>query len=157
MVGPEHYPDVRRALVGTELRPFHLVIAGSLEYLVDEVLASFAYKRRPKKKSRLELAMQMETTPGPEVLDEQQAPPAAKDSVTHASSSGLDDVAAERLSSSYVLLCEERTFLCEVPLLRDAHTVCQSTTEVLAAQSEAHYSSRRGVNPRRCTPGDSAV
>jgi len=42
----------------------------------------------------------------------------------------------------------ERTFLCYAPLPRNAASVVQSTTEVVA-QSDVHYSHTRGSNPRR--------
>jgi hypothetical protein len=42
----------------------------------------------------------------------------------------------------------ERTFLCYAPLPRNAESVVQSTTEVVA-ESNAHYSYSRGGNPRR--------
>merc|ERR1712008_121791 len=38
-VKPQHYHDVRRALVSFELHPFHIIVAESLEYLIEETLA----------------------------------------------------------------------------------------------------------------------
>jgi len=49
------------------------------------------------------------------------------------------------------LIVAKRTFLCEALPLRSAISVAQSTTEVLVqgGQSESHYGSSRGLNPRR--------
>mmetsp|Transcript_23483 Transcript_23483/g.59790 ORF Transcript_23483/g.59790 Transcript_23483/m.59790 type:complete len:206 (+) Transcript_23483:13-630(+) len=49
-VHPEQYPDVQRALCGFELRPFNVVISKPFEYLLDEVLAGFSYRNRPREK-----------------------------------------------------------------------------------------------------------
>merc|ERR1712087_595572 len=43
----------------------------------------------------------------------------------------------------------KRTFLCEAPLLCEASKRTQSSTEVTTEVSVAHYSSARGINPRR--------
>ena len=47
-VKPSQYETVRRALVGTELRHFHIVISESFEYLLQETLLTFPRRQRAK-------------------------------------------------------------------------------------------------------------
>merc|ERR1712079_426091 len=102
----DQYSDVSDALMTLNLHPFHLIITESLEYLVDEILAGFPCRRRPREKSgaRLELG-QTPTT-------QQQA--------------SLEQVTAEE-----ALISVKRTFICVSPKYRNPDTVVQSTTEAL--------------------------
>jgi len=137
LVGPQQYAIARRELVGLELHSFHMVIAEDLEYLLAEVLASLPFQRRPKIKQG-ERGRRPLRSAGSSV-DEPVAegsPSCAEDDILWA-------------------LRVERTFLCCVPMPRDAWTVVQSTTEAVA-QSEAHYGHSRGTNPRRTTRAGAA-
>merc|ERR1712217_338974 len=50
VVTPEQYADARHALKDIELHPFHLIVAEQFDYLIEEVLGDFPYKRRPRVK-----------------------------------------------------------------------------------------------------------
>lgn len=130
-VNPEQLPEVLRQLANHELHPFHLVVAQSKEYLIDEVLASMPCRKRPKEKRGKRLSLSNDV--GEEFHYDAYLP---KDG---------DRVPCE-------MLIESRTFLCLAPQLREANTVNQSTTEACTddlRSTESVYNHRRGTNPRR--------
>merc|ERR1719482_1911148 len=53
VVTPQQYHDVRCALKGQELHPFHLIVAEQFEYLIEEILTDKfpSFKNRPRVKS----------------------------------------------------------------------------------------------------------
>mmetsp|Transcript_81232 Transcript_81232/g.196923 ORF Transcript_81232/g.196923 Transcript_81232/m.196923 type:complete len:504 (-) Transcript_81232:69-1580(-) len=128
-VRPAVYRATLRAFSSHELHPFHVIIAEDLEYLVDEVLASFPRKHRPRSRDRhehhFEAGSRLEDDDG---ADEEYVP--------YPEEEFDEDVAA--LVSTELCIC--RTFLHLAPHLRASHTVTQSTTEAVASH---------GVNPRR--------
>jgi len=48
IVTPQQYHDARHALVGFDLQPFNLVVAEQFDYIIEEMLAGFTSKRRPR-------------------------------------------------------------------------------------------------------------
>lgn len=142
VVTPEQYPDARHALKGLELHPYHLVVAEQFDYVIEEILADFPYKRRPRVKNgaagRQELAtgQQME-------LDEGD--------IAEEGSSLAGKAKSPESSAQYPEFIVARTFLCDAPVLKSASGVCQSTTEVQVDEQESisHYGYHRGFNPRR--------
>jgi len=127
-VKPEQFQAAKKALCGTELHPFHVIIAERFEYLLDEMLEKFAYKKRPREKRQCR--QQLECNP----------------ECTEGAASSNEE--AEQTGDCGDLV-HSRTFLCAVPVLRSAQSVVQSTTEVFDATSPTHYSAHRGKNPRR--------
>merc|ERR1719247_3004198 len=149
VVTPEQYNDVRQALQGVELHPFHLIVAEQFDYLIEEVLADFPYKRRPRVK---------DGTAGRQELHVLSATPQRQFDVDDLSDEDTscvllaDETRTAETSAHYPDFIEARTFLCEVPVLKSAASVsCQSTTEVHVnvTQSSSHYGYYRGTNPRR--------
>jgi len=47
-VKPEQAKDVEFALKNKDLHPYHIFVGESMEYLVDEILANFSFRTRPK-------------------------------------------------------------------------------------------------------------
>jgi len=114
------YDATRRALIGKELHYFHIIIAESFEYLLDEALQKFPRRQRAKIKQQYREAIMIE-------------PPMAE----------MPDLSCEPLR-----MIVARSFLCPAPLRMAASQVNQSTTEAVG-DSPFHYSHSRGVNPRR--------
>jgi len=50
-VSPADFLTTVSKLEGTELRPYHVVVGESLEYLINEILARMPFKKRPRVKS----------------------------------------------------------------------------------------------------------
>lgn len=150
VVKPEQYLDVRNALSGIELHPFHIVITETLEYLLDEILMQFPFKRRPRLKPGdrgrhvLNLVASSEVPPQSSGLS--SANTDYQDSFANDSNHEIVDVLNPSFFEEFI---NSRTFLCEAPLLRGASSVVQSTTEVVACESVTHYGQFRGTNPRR--------
>ncbi|CAK0891182.1 unnamed protein product [Prorocentrum cordatum] len=149
VVTPEQYAEVKHALKDTELHPFHLIVAEQFEYLIEEILADFPCKRRPRVKGsnagRQELCS-LPKSPRMEP-DEEDTAEAGSSCKEQAEASGQSETGVCRQA-----FIEMRTFLCEAPVLKsDASVSCQSTTEVhVDGQfSHSHYGYRRGLNPRR--------
>jgi len=138
-VKPEHYNDVRHALVNFALHPFHIIVAESLEYLIEEALAMLPYKQRPRVKLGKHGRQEVHIT-----SPEERIPVFASvvDQRSSDSVRSLDE-------GPFGIIDVQRTFLAFVPLSRDAQTLAQSTTEVVDEQPGAHYASKRGCNPRR--------
>jgi len=142
-VYPKQFEDVSRAIAGgPRLHPFNIIIAESLEYLLEEVLAEMPCRQRPREKghSRRELVYSMVSGNGLE-------------------GSGLsaDELVAQSVDWMHFGFTDhgfsiERTFLCTAPDLKNPHSVAQSTTEVIIPgieESAGHYGHPRGRNPRR--------
>eukprot|EP00928_Gymnodinium_smaydae_P084565 TRINITY_DN67827_c0_g1_i1.p1 TRINITY_DN67827_c0_g1~~TRINITY_DN67827_c0_g1_i1.p1 ORF type:complete len:585 (-),score=42.15 TRINITY_DN67827_c0_g1_i1:286-2040(-) len=129
-VKPDQFEVTRRALVGWELHPFHVVIAESLEYLLDEVLSKFAYRSRPREKRQCREQINYESACFPP-------------------SGSSDEGNSQQSEYENTELVIERTFISSVPVLKDSKSVVQSTTEAVEDTSAFHYSSFRGRNPRR--------
>ena len=92
------------ALVGHELRSYHVVVSEEFEYLVEENLSGIRNRRRPgvKKDGRTQLII----------------------------ASGDDTLEVDTLDDLFeVTMATRRTFLRIVPLLHDTASVNQSTTE----------------------------
>lgn len=110
------------------LHNYHVIVTESLEYLIDEVLASFCFQERPKRK-------------------------AGERGRTMLSYSSVEERVAEddfeEACNQFPVLVEERTFLSLTRVSRDAHSVAQSTTEAVNSESHGYYSYCRGPNPRR--------
>jgi hypothetical protein len=121
----------------TRLRPYHVVVAASLQHLVDESLSGIPCRQGARIKKRVTLGAAQS---GKRVKAHEEQSGGRKE----ADSDGEDATIGE--SSQTVLempmiVCEQRTFICclpRFPYLRDATSVPQSTTE-------AHG----GLNPRR--------
>merc|ERR1712217_443716 len=124
-VKPEQYQDVRRSLEMHQLHPFHIVISESLEYLLDEILTSISFKKRPRVKDGAR---------GRSKVGIVETPPAGVIGVEHACNN--IDAQAELLAE--LGLHVRRTFLNIVPILSNARSVVQSSTEAHGA-----------LNPRR--------
>jgi len=118
-VHPDQYTDARHILINHELHAYHVVVSASIEGLVMDVLGQIPCRKRPKLKPHAAGRIKVGRVPS----DEQRP--------------------------ELGIWCETRTFLCSSRLRRIAHTVAQSSTEVVAEHSETHYSSYRGLNPRR--------
>lgn len=149
LIRPDQFHTVVEELKNVKLHPFHVVITGSLEYLLCEVLQKLPCRRRPREKpySRLELNV---------------ASSAAASTTSDRIGSG--DIARDRKDlgeeETEVIWNVQRTFICLAPQYKDSHTVVQSTTEIVrsvssGSQSAAHlqptgyYQHYRGINPRR--------
>mmetsp|Transcript_88305 Transcript_88305/g.175521 ORF Transcript_88305/g.175521 Transcript_88305/m.175521 type:complete len:515 (-) Transcript_88305:336-1880(-) len=133
-VPPTQYTITCKALVGMELHPFHVVVSQSFEYLIEEILYTIPFRRRPKVK------------PEPHGRKELQGI-----EVDMENSGGKDmyDATLDERDDKPCIFVEARSFLNVLPLLKDARSVAQSTTEAVTEQSTRHYSSFRGYNPRR--------
>lgn len=158
IVPPEQYQQARHSLNGFELQPFNLVVAERFDYLIEEILSSFTSKRRPRIKpgpsGRQELACRMKMHSEEAEADHEQVEHIWEED--DEDKDGQDTRSGKALESqvhflSQHLIVTNRTFLCEALPLRSATSVAQSSTEVLvqAGQSESHYGSSRGLNPRR--------
>jgi hypothetical protein len=125
-VHPSQYRDVMKALNGRSLRPSHVVVSSSFEYLVEESLSEIGKGAWAKTRSSLVLQRCIVSETGATV------------------GSSHERRTLERLGKDQelcaVALEIKRTFLCMAPALRRAASVAQSTTE-------AH--SGCGLNPRR--------
>lgn len=137
-----------------ELHKFHVVITESLEYLLDEVLLKFSYSRRPRIKSgdRGRMDLGMASVRESEVRGSQEGAAADDDQISRDAAAAAEAEADADAEAAFMDgFIVTRTFLCEAPLLLDARTVAQSSTEVVVAQSESlyYYGSCRGLNPRR--------
>eukprot|EP00747_Dinoflagellata_sp_TGD_P162218 gnl/TRDRNA2_/TRDRNA2_179575_c0_seq1.p1 gnl/TRDRNA2_/TRDRNA2_179575_c0~~gnl/TRDRNA2_/TRDRNA2_179575_c0_seq1.p1 ORF type:complete len:495 (+),score=90.08 gnl/TRDRNA2_/TRDRNA2_179575_c0_seq1:51-1535(+) len=153
-VKPEQYVDTRCALVGFELHPFHIIISESFEYLLEEVLSTIPYKRRPRIKAqpgrlgRVNIQIGQPSSSSQDVMPDGDGRPVQDMERLRDEDENEDEEGRPAVILDMVIL-DKRTFLGIYPALRDANSVVQSTTEAVAEQSEAHYSSSRGVNPRR--------
>jgi len=129
-VPPEHFSQVCEQLRSHELRPFNIVISTRFEGDMENALASFSYKKRPreKRKDRREIHV---------------APPSVSEPVNDS-----DYEPGETCSDRLVYLCEARTFICSCSFRKSASAVAQSTTEAIT-ESAFHYAYSRGTNPRR--------
>lgn len=123
-VRPEHGQDVRRALDGMELCPFHVIISTRFESDLEDALASLPYRKRPREKAKDRREVALREMEGQEVQEPE------------------DMIDCE-------LTCK-RTFLCFVPTLKEPGAVAQSTTEAVSTSPGSYYNYDRGVNPRRC-------
>lgn len=119
-------------------------MAESLEYLIEETLAKLPYKQRPRVKlgehgrQEVHITSPEERTPGfASVVDQTSS-----------------DLVRPLDEGTLGMIDVQRTFLTVVPLLRDAQTVVQSTTEVVDEGSGTHYAGKRGCNPRRKAKSD---
>lgn len=128
-VKPDQYRLVQEALCGIELHPYHVIISDEFEFLLDELLAQFPYKARPREKPASRQSFEFQ----------------GDRDCSHSS----DRLGEDCWNDAQAQQAVSRTFLCYVPMLRDSQSVVQSTTEVIAETSSAHYSHPRGVNPRR--------
>jgi hypothetical protein len=149
VVTPEQYTDARHALKGVELHPFHLIVAEQFDYLIEEVLADFSYRRRPRVKDGTAGRQELCALPRSAQMEFYE-----DDIAEEGTSRGLlaDKAICLEPSARYPDFIEARTFLCEAPVLKsDGSVSCQSTTEVKvdAQQSSSHYGYHRGTNPRR--------
>lgn len=123
-VNPEQLPDVLVRLETAALHPFHVIITDSKTYLVVEVLANMPRRQRPREKRSKRSAL--------------VSPPLDAEVAEQSERSSSSNSDAE-VSSDSVAVHLNRTFLCVAPLLLDACTINQSTTEACS----------RGMNPRR--------
>ena len=158
VVTPEQYTTVRHALKDFELHPFHLIVAEQYDYLIEEILADFPCKRRPRVKAgaagRQELCV---FTPSPKVkLDEETSDQGSSGDEMKAPGKRLQKDAEQARSlkpnAQYPGFIVSRTFLCEAPIMKSAASAsCQCTTEVQVDphQSQRHYGHHRGFNARR--------
>jgi len=126
----EQVEAVRHALQGMTLHNYHVVVTEGLEYLIDEVLATFCFQERPKRKTGDRGRSMLSYSSAEESVAEEH--------------DSEDDA-----ENHFVLLVEERTFLSLTHVSRDARSVVQSTTEALNPESHGYYSHFRGSNPRR--------
>jgi len=140
---PEQYPSVKKALEKMETHPFHVAVSESCEYLLDMILFSIPYNKRPREKTRDCLA-----DSGEEQSEAELAGSSEECARREASSEG---------QRNYVLRTE-RTFLSYAPVPRDRTQGCQSTTNALIEseldfESQHHFAHARGPNPR-CVQAD---
>lgn len=115
-VTPAQYQDVLQSLKMHELHPFHIVISESLEYLLDEVLSSIAFKKRPLVKDGIKGRFQLDMR--------------ATQGTDHTSDVLGTNNANHSLAFQEEALAEiivERTFLSIKPVVRDAQSVTQSS------------------------------
>jgi len=145
VVTPEQYPDARHALKGIELHPYHLVVAEQFDYLIEEILADFPYKRRPRVKNGIAGRQELRGLPRSPQMESDES------DIAEEGSSLAGKAKRPEPSVQYPTFIEARTFLCEAPVSKNASVVCQSTTEVRVDEQEStsHYGYHRGVNPRR--------
>lgn len=128
-VHPWQYKDALVAVVerGIELRPFHVIVAETLESSVEASLTDIPCRQGARVRSRGVLG---EVPTEPRVARPEAGGAGETSSPTGGGGSWQD---------VDIPLAESRTFLCAVPRLRNPESVTQSTTE-------AHNG---GVNPRR--------
>jgi len=136
-VHPMQYPATIQYLDISQqrLRPYHVVVAQSLEYLVEESLSGTACRQGARIKKRIflgsgESQKRARVEPEGETRtqgrqDSEDGAPMVNNNEVNFASMGLDT---------------KRTFLCCLPRLREARTVNQSTTEA---------TTNGGLNPRR--------
>mmetsp|Transcript_26601 Transcript_26601/g.74295 ORF Transcript_26601/g.74295 Transcript_26601/m.74295 type:complete len:170 (+) Transcript_26601:1337-1846(+) len=126
VVTPEQYADARHALKGIELHPFHLVVAEQFDYLIEEVLADFPYKRRPRVKDGTAGRQELCVTPESPQME------SVADDIAEEGTSCEEPAETPGRSETSVrspAFVEMRTFLCEAPVLKsDASVSCHSTT-----------------------------
>lgn len=132
-VHPQQYKSVRSALVEAdiELRPYHVVLASSLEYLVEESLATIPGRDGVHAHGRLCMPKPVPDTFSSAVAVGTDVKPLN----TETSAIDLSAVAKDLMP----FLAVERTFIFTQRPVPNAEDVTQSTTE-------AHDG---GVNPRR--------
>jgi len=139
-VHPWQYNDVKGAICGMELRPYHVIVAQSLEHLVEESLVQVPRQLKVKLKSRTVVDCVGESRI--DVGAQQAGPPQDLASSTDPSLIVLSSSKERFVDIGDVGFAEffdvHRTFLCQAMPLRSSASVTQSTTE-------AHG----GVNPRR--------
>jgi len=127
-VHPSQYQAAMLALHGRMLRPYHVIVAASLESQVMDCLATISCRSGARVRNRQVLNTETSQEPSPRLGNrEQRLPPVEPSS----EESPTDDCAI-------VHLVQSRTFLCVAPLMRHSDSVTQSTTEMHA-----------GTNPRR--------
>eukprot|EP00746_Dinoflagellata_sp_MGD_P152669 gnl/MRDRNA2_/MRDRNA2_83822_c0_seq2.p1 gnl/MRDRNA2_/MRDRNA2_83822_c0~~gnl/MRDRNA2_/MRDRNA2_83822_c0_seq2.p1 ORF type:complete len:619 (-),score=95.23 gnl/MRDRNA2_/MRDRNA2_83822_c0_seq2:182-1831(-) len=156
LVKPVQYPDSCGQLENFELRPFHVVITESLEYLLEEVLATFPCRRRPREKaSARQKIMQTQIEPATTMTDMRHVR-----STDRPAQETDDDNSADELG--FPEICVHRTFLCRAPVFRNPRSVAQSTTEAVheelvssvstisaGVEQSSYLRHYRGINPRR--------
>lgn len=138
-VHPSQYRQTLEFLehIDGPLRPYHVVVAASLQHLVDECLSGIPCRKGARIKKRVTLGGAQS---GKLVKSHEEQSGGRKE----AGSDGEDVTIGESSQSALempIVVCEHRTFICclpRFPYLRDATAVSQSTTE-------AHG----GLNPRR--------
>jgi len=149
-VPPEIYVETSHALNGVELRPYNVVIAESLEYIVEEVLIKMPYRKRPKVKSpRQVLDLQSRCC-----KDVPKSSAATYATSSHSGSSSSNEAAmmqagdcSKDSGDDLVVEVVSKTFLAFIPAFRDRTSVVQSSTD--SAGMRAMKPSDRGFNPRR--------
>ena len=109
-----------KALVGVDLRPFHVIVSAEFDELVTETVNSVRSKMRPKVRSRTEL---VSFQPDPEASRNNDIEATAKNDLEAVS---LPEQPLVRQHEGLELRYE-RTFLCLGRRLRDTDTVVQST------------------------------
>ena len=147
-VSPELYAPTMRGLVGTELRPYNVVIAETLEYLVEEILEKRSFKKRPRPKSPrqvLEMARSSACVHSDETINSSEAPEGDGTAGTQATGwpnptpEGAEpESAADFAGAVQWSIIVSRTFVQVVPTLQDCCTVVQSSSELVGV-----------LNPRR--------
>jgi len=127
-VHPSQYQCAMLAMRDLALRPFHIVVAESLEGQVMKSLESLPCRSGARVRTRFPLNHQTAQEAGsPSQMKEEKLPACERSSEDWET----DDAATAPLIVS-------RTFLCVAPLMRNSDSVTQWTTEV-----------HTGVNPRR--------
>merc|ERR1711920_157092 len=79
-VHPHQFRLVMDAINEKDLRPHHVIVASSLEHLVEESLSKLPYKQRPRVKLTSVLPTSADTAPEENVAEMmEQAPPVSED------------------------------------------------------------------------------
>merc|ERR1711874_739437 len=125
-----------------ELHPFHIIITESLEYLLDEILMSFPFKRRPRLKAGDQGRQIVSMSSTCEMEASSSGIRNSSCMLSESTDQSGDDCQSTCMLDGFI---ESRTFICESPQLRNADSVVQSTTEVVSHQSEVHYANYRGL------------
>jgi len=149
LVFPYQLQDVHRYLWEVELHPFHVVVTESLEPLLQAALAEIPSRQRPRTKKgfRLDIYSKAHESEN-HTMEVNRSTKGSGAADSHAFSQDPTDDVTEH-SQIWVMLVEQRSFLCVAPELRTSNSVVQSTTEATEPQSKHHYAYYRGVNPRR--------
>merc|ERR1712008_380224 len=132
-VHPHQYRSALRSLTGLSMFPSNIVIAESLEHLLEEALAGIGKGAWAKHREPLHVQEDSELASCGERVDTE---------VEMQTCSEPEDAFQDETS---MVLVERRTFLTYVPALLDSASVVQSTTEA---------ASSNGLNPRRARPGN---
>lgn len=146
-VQPRQYTDVVGALSSLSNGPYsyHIIVAESIEYLIEIVLGAFSYRARPRNREAQQLVRISAPDAGNSSASDSDESSAAADAeaATVHTSGGESDGPVQ-------VLVTQRTFLCIAPIRREANSVAQSTTEAYTEHASiSHYGHFRGHNPRR--------